>query len=150
MRRSSASPQAQSIPVRFSAVITPGGAAAATADLIKQLVIIPTVGATYRVDLVAEINDPAFVPPDPITGAPRTSYNVTLTDPANNWTARISGGQTALTAVLNPTGANSSNLIKILVTPNAGVTPSNLVVRVEKATDATFFGTDSVRIQNTP
>ncbi len=134
-----APPPAQQIPIRFTQVLAPAGAGPAVVDQMAGLITIPTAGSAYAVDFIAEINDPNFIQ--------GTNYDVTLTNPANNWTARIMGGATALTAVLTPNSTTSSNLIRILLTANAGAAPAALDLRVQKQGNASFFGTRSMRIQ---
>lgn len=127
-------PPPQEIGVTFSNVLTPGGAQPGTEA--AGVVTLPTAGSQYRVDFVASIKDAG-------------TYNVAVTPPGANWVVKISGSQAAtpLAITLQPATPNSSNSIKVLVTPQAGAAPTPLIVRVTKSDDATVFGQGSEQLK---
>lgn len=127
-------PQAQEIAVSFSNVIGAPGTPAASEN--NGVVTIPVSDTQYRITFLALIKDPG-------------AYRVVVTSPGSAWAVRISGAATAtpLEITLNPTASNTSNLINVLVTAQAGAQQGNLVVRVTQVDDPTVSGQATERVR---
>jgi hypothetical protein len=125
----SAPPPPQQITISFTSVLSP---APPVATVQGGVVVLPTLGATYRVDFTALIKDAG-------------TYNLVLTPPGANWTSQIQGATTVITA-----GPNENKLIMISLRAQAGAAPANLVLRITKANDPTVFGQVSQPVRTGP